>query len=130
MFVSWAIKIFFIFHGAAKLPKSALDRLLSNIRFLQRNYLLVRALIFLPVTRRSGTARRLHILRDGFDSRLEPIAFDVYAPDGSRLEERKLTSQSPSIRYNLKITSVDFVSSHITACILSFHMSEVYSVDF
>ena len=49
----------------------------------------------------SGTARRLEILRDGFDSRLELIAFDIYIG--------WLTSQSPSIivefsvQYNLKI---------------------------
>ena len=30
----------------------------------------------------SGTTRKLQILRDGFDSRLEPIAFDVYKTGG------------------------------------------------
>ena len=53
-------------------------------------------------------------LCDGFDSRLEPIAFDIlqYVAGGCWLEKRKLTSQSPSItvrfsvQYNLKITSV------------------------
>ena len=50
------------------------------------------------------------MLRDEFDSRLEPIAFDI--SDGGRLEERKLTLQSPliivefSVQNNLKITLV------------------------
>ena len=58
---------------------------------------------------RSGTARRLHILRDGFDSRWEPIRFDKYT--GWLMTRR---AQSPSItvefsvQYNLKITSVVF----------------------
>ena len=30
----------------------------------------------------SGNARRWQILRDGFDSRLEPIAFDIYITGG------------------------------------------------
>ena len=36
----------------------------------------------LSVTWVSGTARRLQILRDGFDPRLEPIAFDINIPSG------------------------------------------------
>ena len=62
----------------------------------------------------SGTARRWQILRDGFYSRLEPIAFDVY--NGWLLTRKcKLTSQSLSIsikfsvRYNLKIISVIYI---------------------
>ena len=34
---------------------------------------------------------------DGFDSRLEPIVFDIYTQGGCCLEERKLTLLSPSI---------------------------------
>ena len=50
------------------------------------------------------------ILRDGFDSRLDPIAFEIglqYIPGGCWLEKRKLTSQSPSItlQYSFVITS-------------------------
>ena len=56
-------------------------------------------------------ARRLQILRDGFDPRLEPIAFDIYT--GWLLTRRaqahfaisSITVQF-SVQYDLKITSV------------------------
>ena len=40
--------------------------------------------VFRTVTyeRHNCTARRRQILRDGFDSRLEPIAFDIYVTGG------------------------------------------------
>ena len=68
------------------------------------------------VTWPSGTARRWQILRDGFDSRLEPFAL-TYITGGCWLDERKLTSQFPSIsveysvQYNLKISSAIYLFS-------------------
>ena len=58
----------------------------------------------------SGTACKWQILRDGFDSRVEPISFDIlYIRRVCWLEERKLFSQSTPItvelllvQYNLK----------------------------
>ena len=43
------------------------------------------------------SVQRLQIVRDGFDSRLEPIAFDIIHRMVPASEELKLTSQSPSI---------------------------------
>ena len=53
----------------------------------------------LPVPRAGDRS----ILRDGFDSRLER-SYLTYLPGDCLLEERKLTSQSPSI-------NVEFISS-------------------
>ena len=45
-----------------------------------KNY---RKIVFtMSATWPSGTARRRQILRDGFDSRLEPIAFDICVTGG------------------------------------------------
>ena len=64
-------------------------------------------------TRPNSTERKLWILRDGFDSQLELVALDII-PSGCRLEERKLTSQSPSstveysVQHNFNATSVNY----------------------
>ena len=84
----------------------------------------------------SDTARRRQILRDGFDSRLEPIAFDIYTlPGGCWLEERKLTSQPPSItaefsvQYNLKITLVIYIYVARVRAVLSLqHTSTIENI--
>ena len=71
----------------------------------------------------SGIARRWQILRDGFDSRLEPIAYDIFT--GWLLTRRAQAHFAVSlnncwilslINCNLKVTSVGAPQHH--ACLL------------
>ena len=48
-----------------------------NINFQILLNIVCSLFVELLVTWPSGIARKLQILRDGFDSRLEPIAFDI-----------------------------------------------------
>ena len=57
-----------------------------------------------------SATRWLQILRDGFDSRLEPIAFDIHTAWLLRQEQESLQSPSTTldfpVQYDLKIASV------------------------
>ena len=54
----------------------------------------------------SSTARRSQILRDGFDSRLEPIAFDIYT--GWLLTRRAQAHFAISLNYCSIFSSIKF----------------------
>ena len=58
----------------------------------------------------SGTVRWWQILRDGFDSRLEPIAFDIYTE--WLLTRKEHTSQSPQslLNFHFQVTCPIWVS--------------------
>ena len=59
-------------------------------------------------TQSSSNARRRQILRDGFDSRMEPITFKILrvAADKSASSLLLQLLLELSVQYNLKITSV------------------------
>ena len=52
------------------------------------------------LVKRSGTVRRLQILRGGFNSRLEPIAFDICA-SGCRLVHNPIYSVTVDFSFNI-----------------------------
>ena len=54
-------------------------------------------------TRPSGTARRLQILRDQFDSRLESIAFDTYKVGADSMSASSLCSLPRSVEFSCSL---------------------------
>ena len=75
-------------------------------------------LAHLSTTQPGGVARRLQILRDGFDSRLKHLTYCIYREAADLKSARSLRSLSQlllnSVQYILKITSVVYFSWYIT----------------
>ena len=73
--------------------------------------------------RPSDTSSRIQILRDGFDSRLELMAFEKYS-GGCQLQKRKLTSQCHpiSVEFGAKYLIISSVLYHALLYKLHLHM--------